>query len=205
MPSLKSLNLIPYAGFLLGNLLVFVGLIALPAQFEELIQHPVRFAAPGVIACVVALALNAFLPAALKHVLVFWRIRDVLPGHRAFTDYAPNDPRIDLARLKQNCGGHIPVRAVDQNKIWYRLLMKHEQHPAVAGAHRRFLALRDMAATAVLLGLLFSISAAVVKVDPLFYAVLLGLLGIEYLFVRVGAVNEAERLVGNVLAREAAA
>lgn len=205
MPSLKSLNLIPYAGFLLGNLVVLGLLVALPTRFEELEQHPLPLAASGAIACVIALAANAFLPAALKHVLVFWRVKDVLPGHRAFTEFAPNDPRIDLARLKQNCGGQIPLRAGDQNKVWYRLLMKHEEHPAVAGSHRRFLALRDMAASALLLAILFSISAAVAKADPLFYPVLIGLLGIEYLFLRVGAVNEAERLICNVLAREAAA
>jgi hypothetical protein len=204
MASLKAANVIPFTGFLLGNLVIFGVLIALPSRFEELLQHPLPLAAPGVIACVVALAANAFLPAPLKHVLVFWRIKEVLPGHRAFTEFAPNDPRIDLARLKQNCGGQIPTRAVDQNKVWYRLLMKHEEHPAVADAHRRFLALRDMAATTVLLAILFSISAAIAKADPLFYPVLIGLLGIEYLFLRVGAVNEAERLVCNVLARETA-
>jgi hypothetical protein len=203
MASLKAANFLPFTGFLLGNLVVFGVLLALPSRFEELVQHPLPFAVPGVIASVVALALNAFLPSALKDVLVFWRITDVLPGHRAFTEFAPNDPRIDLSRLKQNCGGQIPTRPVDQNRLWYRLLIKHEQHPAVFDAHQRFLGLRDMAASTVLLAILFSISAAIVKADALFYPVLIGLLGIEYLFLRVGAVNKAERLVCNVLAREA--
>jgi hypothetical protein len=202
MASLKSANAVPYAAFLIANLALFGGLITLgvPGDAFELVK---RAAAPGTVACVLALALNAFIPAWLKHVLVFWRVKDVLPGHRAFSELLSTDSRIDVARLKEKCGGAFPAGAAEQNTLWYRLLNKHEQHPAVADAHRRFLALRDMATSAPLLALFFALAAGILKVDAMFYPVLITVIGIEYLFLRVGAVNEAERLVCNVLAREA--
>ncbi len=179
MASLKSGNVVPYTGFVIGNLLLFGGLIALGVHGNA-VQVAQNAAAPGTIACVLALALNAFIPAWLKHVLVFWRTKDVLPGHRAFSEMA-----------------------AEQNTLWYRLLHKHEEHPAVADAHRRFLALRDMTASVVLLAVFLSFAAFSLKVDGMFYVVLVAVIGIEYLILRVGAVNEAERLVCNVLAKEA--
>lgn len=202
MASLKSVNAVPYAGFLIANLLLFGGLIVfgVPGSPLDLAQ---RAAAPGTVACILALALNAFVPAWLKHVLVFWRVKDALPGHRAFSELVGTDPRIDVTRLKQKCGGAFPASPADQNTFWYRLLHKHEEHPAVADAHRRFLALRDMATSALLLAVFLSLAAGILKVDAMFYPVLFAVLSIEYLILRVGAVNEAERLVCNVLAREA--
>jgi hypothetical protein len=202
MASLKSANAIPYTGFLIANLSLFGGLIllGLPGSALDLLH---RAAAPGTAACVLALAFNAFIPAWLKHVLVFWRVKNVLPGHRAFSEFARTDPRINVTRLKEKCGGAFPVRAAEQNTVWYSLLHKHEEHPAVSGAHQRFLALRDMATSALLLAVLLSIAAGILKVDAMFYALLYAVLGIEYLFLKVGAVNEAERLVCSVLAQEA--
>jgi hypothetical protein len=210
MASLKSSNVGVYGTFLVGNLIGLGALVLFPSMLGDVLvsapvlaQRALSFVAPGAVACVLAFALNAFLPASLKHTLVFWRGREALPGHRAFTNLAPADSRIDMERLKDRCGGVLPTQAAEQNKLWYRLLLRHEAHPAVADAHGRFLALRDMAATTVVLAVLFSIAAAVAKADALLYPLLLGLLGIEYLILRVGAVNEAERLVCNVLAREA--
>jgi hypothetical protein len=202
MASLKSANAIPYAGFVVANLVVFGALIAFGA-LESPIEVIERAAAPGAVACVLALALNAFVPAHMKHVAVFWRVKDPLPGSRAFSKFARSDSRIDVARLKAKCGGSFPTRGNEQNKLWYRMLLKHEEHPAIAGAHQRFLGLRDMATTALLLAVFLSLAAGIVGVDVMFYPLLLAVLGIEYLVLRVGAVNEGERLVCNVLAREA--
>src|SRR5690606_15254291 len=52
------------------------------------------------LAPVIVLLLTSILPTELKEALVFWRVRDVLPGHRAFSVYAQKDPRIDLNRLQ---------------------------------------------------------------------------------------------------------
>ncbi|MGB5082839.1 MAG: hypothetical protein WBO23_19090 [Burkholderiales bacterium] len=210
MPSLKASYSLVFGAFLLGNLAVFVALIVSPDFLEGVASGSSPWSArvmpyltSGFVACLVALAFNAFLPAAFKHVLVFWRLRDVLPGHRAFTEFARNDPRVDLARLREKYGA-FPTNGADQNRLWYRLLQKQEGHPAVAGAHARFLALRDMAASTALLAGLLTVSAVIVHTDARFYPLLLGILAIEYLMLRVGAVNEAERLVCNVLAMEGA-
>ena len=202
MASLKSSNAVLYTGFLIANLVLFGSLIAFGVQ-DDALDLAQRALGPGTVACVLALALNAFVPASLKHVLVFWRVKDTLPGHRAFSKFARTDPRIDVSRLKQKCGGTFPGKGADQNKLWYQMLLRQEEHPAVADAHRRFLALRDMATSALLLAVFLSLAAAVLQVDLMFYPVLLSVLSIEYLILRVGAVNEAERLVCNVLAREA--
>jgi hypothetical protein len=50
---------------------------------------------------VIVLLLSSLIPSSAKAVLVFWRLRHALPGHRAFTDKTLSDPRIDRERLRK--------------------------------------------------------------------------------------------------------
>src|SRR5687767_12840190 len=77
------------------------------------------------IAPLIVLLLTSLLPSSVKAVLVFWRVRDVLPAHRGFSVHAPADPRIDLQRLRAAVGD-FPVAPRDQNSVWYRLFKKVE-------------------------------------------------------------------------------
>jgi hypothetical protein len=117
---------------------------------------------------VLVLLLSSLLSAQTKAVIVFWRLRDTLPGHRAFSKHAQSDPRIDLAALRANVGT-FPHDAREQNAAWYRLYKEVESDVIVAQAHRHYLLFRDLAAISLLLvpvavGLLWVLGARVLVV-----------------------------------------
>jgi hypothetical protein len=105
---------------------------------------------PFGLAVVVATVLNGLLPASAKARLVFLKWRNPLPGHRAFSRCMSADPRIDPAAVQRAIGGPLPVDAVEQNQVWYRLYKKVENDPAISQVHRDFLLTRDYTALAVL-------------------------------------------------------
>ena len=98
------------------------------------------------------------LPNDLKHPLVYWRLRNVLSGHRCRSICA-KDPRLlasDLERMWPALFLH--DRKADQsNAYWYNEIYRPvRDEPEVVQAHRSFLLFRDAAAGLflLLLGLL---------------------------------------------------
>jgi hypothetical protein len=127
-----------------------------------------------------------------------------LPGHRAFTEYAVSDPRVDPEVLRQNLGGALPVDPVEQNRIWYRLHKTVEKEPAVDQVHRDFLLLRDYTGLSVLFiifnGLVGLYAISSLKVLAIYLLVLLA----QYGLVRQAASHYGVRMVTTVLAQVAA-
>lgn len=166
-------------------------------QVQTLLQHA-GFAG---VAGIVMLVLQELFPRSVKEVLVFWRLRDRVPGCRAFTGIAPRDARIDpmdLAVLLPSA----PMTATEQNALWYKWLKATESDPAIADNHRRFLILRDCA---VLLALLALVTPALLMWTPGSRDRTLLLGGgvlLAYVVVALSARNAAVRLVGNVIARK---
>lgn len=107
---------------------------------------------------VVALLLISLLPANIKAVIVFWRIRHTLPGHRAFSHYGPKDVRFDMAGLKKALGRQLPTEPREQNALWYQLYKKIENEPSVEHAHQHYLLFRDIAALSLLLAIIAPIA-----------------------------------------------
>jgi hypothetical protein len=155
------------------------------------------------IAPVLVLLLTSILPAELKAVLVFWRVRDVLPGHRAFSVYALKDPRIDVARLRAAVG-EFPVLARDQNSLWYRLFKQVETDPGVAQAHRHFLLFRDLAALSLLLAIIAPLALYALAAGDVAVWLALALFGSQHLATALAGRFHGVRLVCNVLARHGA-
>lgn len=156
------------------------------------------------IAPVIVLLLTSLLPSDFKAVLVYWRVREVLPGHRAFSVHAAQDPRVDLERLRAAVGV-FPKSPRDQNTLWYRLFKKVEGDPAVAQAHRHFLLFRDLAALSLLLGIAAPIMLYFLGAGLGAIWVALGLFTIQYLATAVAARLHGVGLVRNVLALHGAA
>jgi hypothetical protein len=156
------------------------------------------------IAPVIVLLLTSLLPSDLKASLVFWRGRDALPGHRAFSVYAPGDPRIDLQRLR-TVTGPFPEVPRDQNALWYGLFKKVEGNPAVTEAHRHFLLLRDLAALSLLLAVIAPIVFYLFGATSAAIGLAVGLFGIQYLATAIAARHHGVRMVCNVLALHGAA
>lgn len=167
------------------------------AQVQTLLQHA-GFAA---VAGIVMLVLQELFPRSVKEVLVFWRLRDRVPGCQAFTGIAPKDPRVDSTDLAVLLPS-TPMTPTEQNALWYKWLKATESDPAIADNHRRFLILRD---GAVLLALLALVTPALFVWTPSSNDRILMLGGgvlLAYVVVALSARNAAVRLVGNVVARK---
>ena len=109
--------------------------VSLSEVAQSAFVRGVFFAATGPLA---AVFLNDLLPSNAKASIVFWRIKDALPGHRAFSEHAETDPRINIALLKKKVG-EFPQNPRDQNSCWYRLFQKYQSNVVVNDAHKRFL------------------------------------------------------------------
>lgn len=157
---------------------------------------------PAGLAVLVSTVLNGFLSADTKARLVFLRWRNVLPGHRAFSEYANSDPRIDPFVLGLILGSAFPVDPVDQNRVWYRLFKIVEKEPAVEQVHRDFLLLRDYTGLSALF-IIFNGGAGLYAISSLkVWALYLLVLVMQYIVVRQAASQYGIRMVTTVLARQ---
>jgi hypothetical protein len=200
LKSLKAKNILSIWAVLLSDA---VGVLALtfPTITENVSASAGAFLRSGLaaVAPVVVFLLTSLLPPHVKAVLVFWRIRDALPGHRAFSLYAFRDPRIDIESLKKNVG-QFPDSPRDQNSLWYRLFKKVEGEEAVALAHRQFLLFRDLASISILLIAIAPALLYALGVPSLNIGIVIALFLIQYSATAIAARNHGERLVTNVLA-----
>ncbi len=152
------------------------------------------------VALIVATVLNGLLSADAKARLVFLRWHHALPGHRAFSEHAGRDPRIDVAALEKIHGGPLPTDPVEQNRTWYRMFKSVENDPAVRQAHRDYLFTRDYAGLCavfiVLYGAVGMFTIPSIRVGLLYLLVL----AVQFALVRQAACNYGTRLVTTALA-----
>ncbi|MGD0971231.1 MAG: hypothetical protein ABSA04_07515 [Desulfobaccales bacterium] len=159
---------------------------------------------PVGLALIISTVLNGLLSADTKARLVFLRWHNALPGHRAFTQYAKADPRIDLAKLTKLYSSALPTDPIEQNRAWYRLYKAVENNPAVLQVHRDFLLMRDYTGLAVLFIVFYGATGfyAIPSLRISMFYILL--LIIQYVIVRRAAANYGIRMVTTVLAHKAA-
>lgn len=155
---------------------------------------------PVGLALIVTSIINGLLDAEAKACLVFLRWNEALPGHRAFSTYGPDDPRVHMDQLKKALGNQYPSTSADENRVWYRLYREIQTDPAVIHIHREFLLNRDYAAFAALFLIGFG-PAALFMVQSWRVAILYcaGLLA-QFVFVRRAAATYGIRFVTTVLA-----
>ncbi len=182
--------------------LVLMGFAFTQASVAELAQSAlvrgILLAATGPL---VAVFLNDLLSSNVKASIVFWRLKNALPGHRAFSEHADADPRVDIAVLKKKVG-EFPQSARDQNTCWYRLFQKHQSNVIVSDSHKRFLLFRDSSSLTLLILVISSIAAAISGIPLGVLATVIGGLALQFLWLAISARNTGIRLVQNVLALE---
>jgi len=146
---------------------------------------------------------NGILNSRIKEILVFWRLRDPLPGARAFTELVQCDPRIDVQELTRTLE-KLPVAPHEQNATWYKIYKKHESEVSVQDAQRSYLLTRDMTGFTVLIFCMIFIVGLLLAlpIKRLFICLLMPLL--EYLVSAIAARNYGNRFVCDVLAEESA-
>ena len=145
--------------------------------------------------------LSHILPNKWKHPLVYWRLRNVLSGHRSRT-ICEKDPRL----LSDDLQSKWPALFLDemsedeQNAYWYNEIYRPVRNePEVLQAHRSFLLFRD-AATGLfllLLGLLLwkfvGEAVPVQSVSMWSAAILAG----TFVLVSLAARQSGDRMVAN--------
>lgn len=199
--ALKAKNHLVIVGVLSSDALLFVLVSAWPnldliAAWQS--GTAMRAILAGLVP-VIVLLLSSLIPSSAKAVMVFWRLKDVLPGHRAFDNISLSDPRIDRERLEKNVG-KFPTDPVEQNSTWYRLFKKVETDPAIEHVHGQFLLLRDLASISVLLlpgTLLAWLTKIISSADA---QVLAMILAAQAVFSIFGARSQGEGMVRSVLA-----
>jgi len=134
-----------------------------------------------------------------KAILVFWRIKNPLPGNRAFSVIAQKDHRIDKQKLKEMFPNGFPEDPRGQNSKWYKLYREYSERPTVYDAHKSFLLTRDLASLTVVFipfCLIVHLFWAT-KPSIILYHLLL-LVGIT-IVISLSSQNHGKRFVANVL------
>ncbi|MDZ3823530.1 MAG: hypothetical protein U0S76_08000 [Pseudoxanthomonas sp.] len=179
----------------LGAILAPQIISSTPAIDARLTGALTTFLAPPVL-----LLLNTLVPPSLKHALVFWRFRDVLPAHRAFTNYVLSDPRIDSAALRTRLG-EFPTDASDQQNLWFKLYQRHKTEFAVIDAQRPFLIFRDVASLSFLLAMLMPVALFALGSYIAIWSAFL-VFACQYILTALASRQAAVRFVCTVLSLE---
>ena len=164
--------------------------------FTELNQKNGTFLTLSPLLCFI---LTGVLSSKYKEILVFWKLRNPLPGSRAFTELAPKDYRIDLNELQRKIGS-FPQQPEDQNRSWYRLYRQVDNQLTVASAHQYFLLARDLASIAFLFLVLTPWSIYFANQGSIkLLGIYVGIFIAQYIILCSVAQNHANRFVCNVL------
>jgi hypothetical protein len=199
-PDLKAQNARWLWAVMILDVVGLVPTIVMSGTIDEL--SVAKLMTRGVVAAaapVIVLLLTSLLSADVKAALVFWRFRDVLPGHRAFSVYAHRDSRIDLKGLQQNIG-EFPISPREQNAAWYALYKSVLEDPGVIQAHRNYLLFRDLSALSLILSVAAPVVALLTGGTRMTALTVFGLLLAQYVLAAIAARNNGIRFVTTVLA-----
>ncbi len=189
-------NALFFYGILITHEISLSGLKAVFSEAQNLL--PAGFA--GIIATV----LNSLPSSTTKARLVYLLWDNALPGHRAFSRYAPRDPRINMDALTKLFKGKLPSDARAQNGEWYKHFRTVENEPKVYDVHRDFLLLRDYTSFAALCLVTFAPLSFVLFTPVRTACFYLAILVVQFFIVRQAAANCGIRMVTNVLALKTA-
>lgn len=198
--TLKGRNLAWLVATLVLDVLILV-VLAFPTAIQEMSPTAVAAVRAGltVLLPIPALILSSLLSADQKAVLVFWRLKNPLPGARAFSVYAQADHRIDLEKLKTQVGD-FPVGAREQNAKWYGLYRQVASDASVADSHKNYLLFRDIAAMSLLLVPALPVAMYIIGVDKTRILISATWFLSQYLVSAWAARTTGIRFVQNVLA-----
>lgn len=202
--TLKTRNLPIITAFVVLNYILFAIVNGLPWKYLQevnLSKGALVFHNPFVAVALhlFALFLSYIIPVNLKNIIVFWRIKNPLPGCRVFSALIHRDHRIDIAALESEYGG-LPSEPIDENRLWYSIYKVRQNEPIVLSSHGTWLLFRDLTSiSAIFLLLLPSMTFAVrTGVGAFAY---LGILLLQYLVISQSARSAGNRFTCNVLVR----
>lgn len=201
---LKSQNAVSLMGIYAGTLFLMV-LVQLGIDEAFTFSH-LLMKQTGIMAAITTFgaALSHLFPNSVKHALVFFRIRNVLPGHRCRT-LCTKDTRLSMSLLQEKWPELYveDMEESEQNAYWYsKIYSPVKNTPEVLQAHRSFLLYRDAVSALfiILLGLLaWRCLATYVEIPSLGTSSLLVLTVVILLLSQAGS-QSGNRMVTNAAA-----
>lgn len=148
------------------------------------------------------LILDGIVTSDFKAVLVYWKWRNPLPGHEAFTVHGQADSRVDMDALEAE-HGPLPTDPADQNLLWYRLSKATSDRESVDEAHHAWLLTRDLTNLSFALVIVSVGLAAFLGISGWESIVLVCAQGLLYVVLSLVAANKGIRFVTTVLAEAA--
>ena len=138
-----------------------------------------------------------------KAVLAYWKWRNPLPGHEAFSVHGRKDSRVDMKALEEE-HGPLPTDQADQNQLWYKLSKATADRPSVDEAHYAWLLARDLTNLSFALWIVNAVLAGALRVGAWEWITVAITLGLLYVVLSQVAANKGIRFVTTVLAEASA-
>ena len=151
-------------------------------------------------AAILIIVMEGIFKNSIKEFFVFWKLKNRLPGHRAFSHIGPSDPRIDMERVKQLFPHGLPVDPKEQNNEWFRLYRQYQNELQVFHSHKAFLLTRDLTSLTVVFIPLSILGHFLLGSKPQMLIYHLLILVILFIVISLSAKHYGERFVANVLA-----
>ena len=107
----------------------------------------------GVLIAILSYVMNSIVDRNIKASFIFWKFKNPMPGHEAFSRYGITDPRVDMKKLEREYG-NLPTNQTDQNTLWYSIMKKNEGKQSVIWANQQWLLTRDLTSLSVIFLLL---------------------------------------------------
>lgn len=149
---------------------------------------------------IVKLLLN-IIPAEIKHNIIFFRLKNSLPGHRAFSIYVKKDPRIDIENLEKILGT-LPISPSEQNRVWYKIYQRHKNDEQIIDSHVKFLFFRDSSILTIYILIAFIILCIIFKATLFQWILAILFITLQLIIFIISARNNGIRFVQNVLCLE---
>ena len=149
------------------------------------------------------LILDGIVAADFKAVLVYWCLKDTLPGNRALSVYGKADPRVDMRALEDKYGP-LPSNASEQNELWYKLSKGTADKASVDHAHYSWLLCRDLTGLSFSLILVSAGLGLAFGAGPLPWITLVAVQALLYVVLSRVAAIKGIRFVTTVLAEASA-
>lgn len=150
--SLKKQNAGQIRAAMIGHMLAFVWIAAEPARLlnmdeASLLNQLKSGAAPSAAAvgliAIASLLLLGMINPNWRDRIIHLRLRDPLPGCRAFTSVGPASSHVNMEQLEKTFGA-LPKIGAEQNRLFYKIYRDHREDISVLDAHGRYLAARDI-------------------------------------------------------------
>ena len=201
--SLQAQNAVSLIAIYAGT---FIVLASVQWGAQEAVALSAWLAEAGAVATMTSFAgmVSNLLPNSAKHVIVFLRLRQMLPDHRCKIT-CKDDPRFRMHDLEHRWPELFAkdIKESDQNSYWYKHIYAPVQDaPQVVQAHRSFLLYRDAIAGLTILLVCFLVWRIAAVYLPIQYPSTWALLVLLAVNVVVGQVarQSGNRMVANAVA-----